>query len=67
MFVGSSRLSSLKDSVYPALTSSFPHVFLSLLFLVGGRYIFLIRTANIPLFTVPMIFYSYVAFNALIF
>ena len=67
IFVGSSRLSSLKLSVYPALISSFPPVFLSLLFLVGGRYLFLMRTANIPLFTVPMMFYSYVLFNALIF
>jgi hypothetical protein len=67
MFVGSTRISSLKELVYPALTSSFPPVFLSLLFLVGGRYLFLMRTANVPLFTVPMIFYSYVLFNALIF
>jgi hypothetical protein len=47
--------------------SSFPSVFLSLLFLAGGRYLFLIITANIPLFTIPMMFYSYVLFNALLF
>jgi len=47
--------------------ASFPEVFLSLLILAGGRYLFLIITANIPLFTVPIIFYSYVLFNALLF
>lgn len=67
MFVGATRISSMKEAVYPALMSSFPNVFLSLLFLVGGRYLFLMSTANVPLFTVPMMFYSYVLFNALIF
>lgn len=67
MFVGARRISSLKESVYPALMSSFPNVFLSLLFIAGGRYLFLIMTANVPLFTVPMMFYSYVLFNALLF
>lgn len=67
MFIGSSRVSSIKEAVYPALTSSFPHVLLSVLFLAGGRYLFLIMTANVPLFTVPIMFYSYVLFNALIF
>jgi len=67
MFVGASRLSSLKEAIYPALMSSFPNVFLSLLFIAGGRYLFLIITANVPLFTVPMMFYSYVLFNALLF
>ncbi len=67
MFVGATRLSSLKEAVYPALMSSFPQVFISLLFIAGGRYLFLIITANVPLFTVPMIFYSYVLFNALLF
>ena len=67
MFVGARRISSLKESVYPALMSSFPNVFLSLLFIAGGRYLFLIITANVPLFTVPMMFYSYVLFNALLF
>ena len=67
MFVGSTRLSSLKEAVYPALVSSFPQVFISLLFIAGGRYLFLIITANVPLFTVPMMFYSYVLFNALLF
>ena len=67
IFVARSRISSIKEAVYPALMSSFPSVFLSLLFLAGGRYLFLITTANIPLFTVPMMFYSYVLFNALLF
>ena len=67
MFVGATRLSSLKEAVYPALMSSFPQLFISLLFIAGGRYLFLIITANVPLFTVPMIFYSYVLFNALLF
>ena len=67
MFVGSTRLSSLKEAVYPALISSFPQVFISLLFIAGGRYLFLIITANVPLFTVPMMFYSYVLFNAFLF
>lgn len=67
MFIGSTRFSSIKEAICPALMSSFPHVFLSILFLAGGRYLFLMITANIPLFTVPIIFYSYVLFNALIF
>lgn len=67
IFVGATRVSSLKEAIYPALMSSFPHVFISLLFLAGGRYLFLIITANVPLFTVPMMFYSYVLFNALLF
>jgi len=67
MFVGATRISSLKDVIYPALMSSFPQFFLSILFLAGGRYLFLIITANVPLFTVPMMFYSYVLFNALFF
>lgn len=67
MFVGATRVSSLKEVFRPALISSFPHVFISLLFLAGGRYLFLIITANIPLFTVPIMFYSYVLFNALLF
>ena len=67
IFVGATRVSSLKEAIYPALISSFPHVFISLLFLAGGRYLFLIMTANVPLFTVPMMFYSYVLFNALLF
>lgn len=67
IFVGATRISSLKEAIYPALMSSFPHVFISLLFLAGGRYLFLIMTANVPLFTVPMMFYSYVLFNALLF
>ena len=67
MFSGATRVSSLKELIYPALMSSFPHVFISVLFLAGTRYLFLIATANVPLFTVPMIFYSYVLFNALLF
>ena len=67
IFVGATRVSSLKEAVYPALMSSFPHVFISLLFLAGGRYLFLIMTANVPLFTVPIMFYSYVLFNAVLF
>ena len=67
MFVGARRISSLKESVYPALMSSFPNVFLSLLFIAGGRYLFLIITANVPLFTVPMMFYSYVLTHSIIF
>lgn len=67
MFIGASRISSIKESIYPALISSFPQVFISLLFLAGRRYLFLIMTANVPLFTVPIIFYSYVLFNALLF
>jgi hypothetical protein len=67
IFAGATRITSIKDVVFPALMSSFPHVFMSLLFLAGGRYLFLILTANVPLFTVPIIFYSYVLFNALLF
>ena len=67
IFVGATRIVSIKDVVFPALMSSFPHVFISLLFLAGGRYLFLMLTANIPLFTVPIMFYSYVLFNALLF
>lgn len=67
MFIGATRIRSLKDVVFPALIASFPNVFMSLLFLAGGRYLFLMLSANVPLFTVPMMFYSYVLFNALLF
>jgi F-type H+-transporting ATPase subunit a len=34
---------------------------------VIARYLLIISTANVPLFTVPIIFYSYVLLNALLF
>ncbi len=67
MFVASRRISSIKRSVKPIISSSFPSVFVSFLMLASSRYLFLIITANIPLFRVPIMFYSYVLFNALIF
>lgn len=66
-FLGSNRIVALKNSVYPIIRSSFPLVFGTLFAVVAGRYLFLILTANIPLFTVPIIFYSYVFFNAFLF
>ena len=67
IFIGFTRVASLNSVVRPILMSSFPALFLSALFFIGGRYLFLMTTANIPLFTVPMIFYSYVLWNALLF
>ena len=49
------------------IKSSFPVIFTSLIVTIIRRYLFMIVTANVPLFTVPMIFYSYVLFNALLF
>lgn len=66
-FVGSNRLSALKRLLVPVIQASFPVIFTSLVVTVIRRYLFLIVTANIPLFTIPIIFYSYVLFNALLF
>jgi len=66
-FVGSNRISAIKIILVPAIKSSFPVIFVSLVVTVIRRYLFLIITANVPLFTIPMIFYSYVLFNALLF
>lgn len=66
-FVGSNRLSAIKILLGPIIKSSFPVIFSSLVITVMRRYLFLIVSANIPLFTIPIIFYSYVLFNALLF
>jgi F-type H+-transporting ATPase subunit a len=40
---------------------------LTVIFVGASRYVFIIRIANIPMFVVPTLFYSYVLFNALLF
>lgn len=67
LFVGSRRISVIKAMLVPAIKSSFPVIFRTLVITVFRRYLFLMTTANVPLFTIPMIFYSYVLFNALLF
>lgn len=57
----------MKDLLVPAIKSSFPVIFRTFVVTLIGRYLFLMVSANIPLFTVPMMFYSYVLFNALLF
>ena len=66
-FVGSRRISAIKSLLVPIVKSSFPVIFRTLVITVIRRYLFIIVTANVPLFTVPIIFYSYVLFNALLF
>ena len=67
IFVGSRRISVLKGMLIPAVKSSFPVIFSTLVVTVIRRYLFLMISANVPLFTIPIIFYSYVLFNALLF
>jgi F-type H+-transporting ATPase subunit a len=66
-FVGSRRISAIKSLLVPIVKSSFPVIFRTLVVTVIRRYLFIIVTANVPLFTIPIIFYSYVLFNALLF
>lgn len=66
-FVGSRRISAIKSLLVPIIKSSFPVIFRTLVVTVIRRYLFIIVTANVPLFTVSIIFYSYVLFNALLF
>lgn len=66
-FVGSSRISVIKSFLIIGIKSSFPAVFRVLVFVVLTRYLLMMSTANVPLFTVPIIFYSYVLFNAVLF
>lgn len=61
------RFSSLKTRSYSLFKRSLPAVFTIVLFFSMTRYVFMIRTANIPMFFVPTMFYSYVLFNALVF
>uniref|UniRef100_A0AB39A6C9 F-ATPase protein 6 n=1 Tax=Asplanchna sp. TaxID=3231738 RepID=A0AB39A6C9_9BILA len=61
------RFSSLKTSSYSLFKSSLPAVFTMVLFFSMTRYVFMMSTANIPMFFVPTMFYSYVLFNALVF
>jgi len=67
LFARENRVSFLKVSIFPIIKASFPYVFLSILGLSFRRYLFLMLIANFPMFTVPMIFYSYVLFHALLF
>lgn len=67
LFVGSSRIRVIKGMLVEAIKSSFPVIFTTLVITVIRRYLFLMVSANVPLFTMPMMFYSYVLFNALLF
>jgi len=67
LFIGSRRISVIKSILVPVIQRSFPVIFSTLVITVIRRYLFLIISANIPLFTMPIIFYSYVLFNALLF
>jgi len=67
LFVGSNRIRVLKEHLVDAIKSSFPVIFTTLVITVMRRYLFLMISANVPLFTIPIIFYSYVLFNALLF
>ncbi len=67
LFVGSNRVRVIKRMLVSAIKSSFPVIFTTLVITVIRRYLFLMISANVPLFTIPMIFYSYVLFNALLF
>lgn len=67
LFVGSNRVRVIKRILVSAIKSSFPVIFTTLVITVIRRYLFLMISANVPLFTMPMMFYSYVLFNALLF
>lgn len=63
----SNRFSSLKSLVYSLYSPALPVVFKITIFFFITRYVFLMSTANIPMFSVPSMFYSYVLFSALLF
>lgn len=67
LFVGSNRVRVIKRMLVSAIKSSFPVIFTTLVITVMRRYLFLMISANVPLFTMPIMFYSYVLFNALLF
>lgn len=67
MWLPYNRFRALKSALFPVLKSSFPPLIVSLFVIMASHYIILIATANIPGFTVPMMFYSYALFNALLF
>lgn len=65
-FSSYNRLSSLKSLVYTSFMRTYPTIFCTLGFVFAGRYVFIMSTANVPSFIVPMMLYSYVLFNALL-
>ena len=67
LFIGASRISILKKTVFNTVKSSFIPIFTSFIYLLLIRYFFTIIVANTPLFTVPMMFYSYVLTHSIIF
>jgi len=67
VFLSTNRIRILKSLIMPLVKSSFPLVLLPILSLSASRYIFLIIISNFPIFSVPIIFYSYVLIHALFF
>ena len=67
VFLSTNRIRMLKSLIIPLVKSSFPLVLLPILSLSASRYIFLIIISNFPMFSVPIIFYSYVLIHALFF
>lgn len=60
------RLSALLISFTDILKSSFPPLMVCVFVVACTHYAMLMATANIPGFTVPIMFYSYALFNALL-
>ena len=67
VFLSTNRIRMLKSLIIPLVKSSFPLVLLPILSLSASRYMFLIIISNFPIFSVPIIFYSYVLIHALFF
>ena len=67
LFLRVTRFSSLKLRISKAFTTSFPLIFLSFLSILVGRFVFLMVMANFPLFSVPIMFYSYVLIYSILF
>jgi len=66
LFIGSSRIVVFKGLIFNIVKSSFIPVFFFFIYLSLIRYFFIIILANTPLFTVPIIYYSYVLFHSLL-
>ena len=62
----SSRFSVLMSLVFSFFKSSFPPMFLTVLYVLSGHYVYMTLMSTVPMLHIPIIFYSYVFFNSII-
>ena len=63
-FLRSNRFNSVLSYILKASFVLFPSIFKVMIFIIATRCVFAMLTANIPIFLVPNMFYSYVVFVA---